>query len=165
MAFRDFSSDEIEPASHAIGFFIINWTLLEITLDAWQSITFHNANGKFFKRKMARMLSDKIIFLRDNFLKNEYLLEYRDECLLILDEVERISKTRRTISHYGISKFDPESNTIEFSSLQLDKPYTMHRHAIKRLSARQLLDDATACERLHPRAISIANRLIENFTS
>lgn len=163
MTFRNFSSEDIEPASKAIGYLIINWTLVESVLDVWQTIIFQSANGKSIKNKMGRMLGPKIKFLEENFEKNRLLSPYKEQGLEILGDIKNISDTRHTISHYHLSKIDPDTLTIEFVTLELKSPYTEHLHVVKRLTTRDILDDAIRCERLHPRMIAIANSLLERF--
>jgi len=163
MAFRTFTSKEVEPAAKANGLFFIHWNLVENILDVWQTVIFQNANGVALTNKMVWPLSQKLDFLEKNLRENSLLGSYADFGLNIVEEIRRISETRHTLSHFHVSRFDPETNTLEFSALKLHKPATEHRHSVAQIPAQKILDDAIACESLHPRMLKLANDLIDEF--
>lgn len=153
----------IEALYSDVGRIVVNWSMVEQSLDFVMAIVYHDVGGRKVNKQMSRRFSGKIEFLRKSFNKLEPLQPFKSEARVMFETAKRLSRTRHDLCHGSLSKYDFENDSFLFVVMDLKDPYTMHDARDAWLLRQQLVDDAASCERLVGELHSLSTRLMEIF--
>ena len=147
----------------AVGFLVVNWALVEHSLDTWSTVIFHLAEGKRVNHQMQRNLGGKLEFLRRCFKRIGALAPYSEEALQLLTTAERLSLTRHFVVHGALAHYEPQDGTIIFSKLDLVDDYTRHKINELTIPLEKLTDEGMECLKIFSPILELSVRLINAF--
>ena len=118
-----FEANTVEPSDRmliAIGAFALNWSVMEMGLDFWAAVVWHQYGGKLTAKENPKNLGRKVEFLRDCQTKCPALEPVAAASLLHLSEVDALTTTRHHIVH-GAAHGVGEDGSLHLVRLNHDK--------------------------------------------
>jgi len=153
----------IEPIYLGVGHLVVSWSFVEIALDHWITLVYHNVDGKKIEKQIPRNLTDKLQFLTRCFERIDALAPFSMECLPCLEKIETLSETRHFIVHGVLSHFEPTSQELLFVKLELINKKTMHKLSEFRITGPRLVEQGIECTRLASSMMKVTKRLLQAF--
>ncbi|HEY8595999.1 MAG TPA: hypothetical protein VIL84_12220 [Devosiaceae bacterium] len=133
-------SPEIMPhIITSVGMLVLNWSFVENTLDMWTAIAYRDVGGDEIEKEIPKMFSRKVKYLRKCFRRLAPLAPHRKACLHFVERAKAISDIRHNIVHGTLSDYDPETEMITFSILELNPDKTQHIAGKAKIVGRDLI--------------------------
>lgn len=150
----------------AIGRFVVHWSFIEASLDAWTTMIYQGAGGKHVEPEIPQKFSRKIKFLNLCFAQIDFLGSYEAEAKGMLEEASNISSMRHKIVHGYISDYDESRGVLTFSGfLPADKTKTMQRIVKFDAGIDELKDTGSATLTLANRMGTFGQRLLHDLVT
>lgn len=103
----------VEPSDRmliALGAFALNWSVMEMGLDFWTAIVWHQFGGKDTATENPKNLGRKVKFLRDCQTKCPALAPVAETSISYLDDVAALTDTRHHIVHGAVHGVDADGS-------------------------------------------------------
>jgi hypothetical protein len=97
------------PLNSAVGLVVVNWSLLEHSIDLVISLIFNEFGGDAFIKEVPKTrLNQKLSFLSTSFKKLPKLDEYKSQGMIFIDDIKKFSIDRHRIIHGVVIHATPD---------------------------------------------------------
>ncbi|CAM9919129.1 unnamed protein product, partial [Phaeothamnion confervicola] len=148
----------------AIGALILNWALIESVLEKWVATIYHCADGKSIDAEIPRMYSPKVKFLRRCFNRLNALESFKPKAIEYLDEADRLAEIKSIVTHGAVSSFDPKSEKIEFTRLDVDRQRSIHTVRSNQLSVTDIMNAGNAGILLCQNVVTLGHSMLSSLS-
>ena len=103
----------VEPSDRmliALGAFALNWSVMEMGLDFWAAVVWHQFGGKDTAKENPKNLSRKVEFLRGCQTKCAALAPVAETSIGYLADVDALTDTRHHIVHGAVHGVDADGS-------------------------------------------------------
>jgi hypothetical protein len=138
----------------ALGAFALNWSVMEMGLDFWAAVVWHQYGGKNTAKENPKNLGRKVEFLRKCQQDCPALEPVAAASLCHLDEVDALTTTRHHIVHGAVHGVG-EDESLHLVRLNHDKR-GFHTADEIILSIEEVEDGATRAKALAHQILSLA---------
>jgi hypothetical protein len=116
----DKDENEFRSLCMAIGFIVLNWSIVEQQIDIWVNVAFIDGGGDIFRKNkdIPRSLRQKLVFLRDCFKRLPAFSTFATEGLLLVRNITDLSGERHRLVHGALARPEPENGAYHFDIVE-----------------------------------------------
>lgn len=114
-------NDDYQALCKAVGFIVVNWAIMEQSLDGCVSLVFHEYAGKARRKNLPGPLSAKLEFLTDCFSTIPKLSGHKDRALTLFSRIESVASRRHDLVHGAITDVTAKDGVFYFAKLDYQK--------------------------------------------
>jgi hypothetical protein len=114
----DSSQHDLTALSYAVGFIVINWALIEQSMDHCVRAIYRGCNGKCIRPRLPVSCKPKIEFLEASLKTLLQLEEFKEDGLMLLRDIADIADMRNNLVHGVIESIHSDSGVYTFNRLK-----------------------------------------------
>ena len=159
----EFPQHQIDPICKSVGMLVINWAMVEQTIEMIVAVIYRSADGHSQEEKLPKFFSRKAKFVRRCLSRISALHDFQLTGRKLMEEATRLSKIRHDVIHGALSGFDEETGVVSFIRVDIDKNEDIHQEVRCEHSIEEILNAGVDCISLTAKLHDYVNRLIAEF--
>jgi hypothetical protein len=114
---------DLDTIAKAFGLVVIQWGSAEQSLDMLVALLWQCFPTRTFSKKIPKMLSPKLKFVRTSFNCIDSLAELRNNAERVLNEFDRLSSLRHNFIHGAVASLSPINGNFVLSKFDISDDF------------------------------------------